>query len=134
MSNKWDIQWQITRVNARLVKDYDDKFEFVIEWFKDNPTETYYKNVKNWIRMTSMGYKKSPDIWLNDIEEYVTENGLMSDSRYTPQTLSQTPDFLLERVYKDLSKRKYNFQFKGRIPKGHIEFVESLEEELSKRV
>ena len=39
----------------------------------------------------------------------------------------------LRMVLKDLQKRKYNFQFGGRVPESHKRFVERLEQELIER-
>ena len=37
----------------------------------------------------------------------------------------------LEKVYKDLSKRKYGFQYKS-VPKAHTEFLNKLKDKLGK--
>jgi|TARA_B110000285_G_scaffold193566_1_gene222666 hypothetical protein len=127
VSDKWDIDWQVVRVNARLIKDYDDKFNYVIDWFKDHPSKNNYGNVKNWIKMTCMGYKKDPKNWIQIIDEV----NILSFQKMSLLSEVNTED--LQRVLNDLSKRKYNFQFKGRVPKGHIEFVSALEDELKVR-
>ena len=128
MSNKWDINWQIVRVNAKQIKDYDTKFHYVIDWFKEHPSENNYGIIKNWIKMTCMGYKKSPTTWI----EIIDKVKILSFPFIVDNFEHQATEDLL-KVFKDLSKRKYNFQFKGRTPKGHNIFMELLEEELDYR-
>jgi hypothetical protein len=74
-----------------------------------------------------MGYKKDPKNWIQIIDEV----NILSFQKMSLLSEVNTED--LQRVLNDLSKRKYNFQFKGRVPKGHIEFVSALEDELKVR-
>jgi len=46
--------------------------------------------------------------------------------------LSKAPTEHLKKIYNDLSKRKYGFQFKS-VPKAHTEFMADLKAELERR-
>ena len=84
------------------------------------------------MKMTSVAYKgEKRDKFvaiLNNIEdnkeEYSSKEDMSND-------LDSVPREDLEKVYKDLSKRKYGFQYKS-VPKAHTEFLNKLEEVLNK--
>tara|TARA_R110002110_G_scaffold205952_1_gene418093 strand:- start:157 stop:594 length:438 start_codon:yes stop_codon:yes gene_type:complete len=131
-ANKFNIHWQIVRTNARDIKDVDDKISYVIEFLNKNKNIHNYGRVHNWLKMTGVAYKggnreKFVEI-LSEVEynkeEYASKEDMSND-------LNSIPKEDLEKVYKDLSKRKYGFQYKS-IPKAHTEFLNKLEEVLDK--
>jgi hypothetical protein len=135
-TNKFNISWQIVRVNARSIKDVDDKVRYVLSFLKENPNKYNYDRVHNWLSMTKLGYKSNPqavavfDNAIESIEQH--KNDRFSSDEDSPNILSEIPTKDLERVYKDLKQRKYGFQFKS-IPQAHINFLDELQKELAKR-
>ena len=131
-ANKFNIHWQIVRTNARDIKDVDDKISYVIKFLNKNKNIHNYDRVHNWLKMTGVAYKgekreKFVEI-LSEVEynkeEYASKEDMSND-------LNSIPKEDLEKVYKDLSKRKYGFQYKS-VPKAHTEFLNKLEEVLDK--
>jgi hypothetical protein len=130
--NKFNIHWQIVRTNARDIKDVDDKISYVIEFLNKNKNIHNYGRVHNWLKMTSVAYKGEKREKFVAIlskvednkEDYASKEDMSND-------LNSIPKEDLEKVYKDLSKRKYGFQYKS-VPKAHTEFLNKLEEVLDK--
>jgi hypothetical protein len=131
-ANKFNIHWQIVRTNARDIKDVDDKISYVIKFLNKNKNIHNYGRVHNWLKMTGVAYKgekreKFVEI-LSEVEynkeEYASKEDMSND-------LNSIPKEDLKKVYKDLSKRKYGFQYKS-VPKAHTEFLNKLEEVLDK--
>jgi Asp-tRNA(Asn)/Glu-tRNA(Gln) amidotransferase C subunit len=140
MVNKFNIRWQIVRVKARGIKDVSKKISYVMNFLTTYPNMHNRGRVLNWLKMTSLGYKneESDDIQrqFDRAIDYVDQlEKQQSDNMYDAVDLSNsfrdisTED--LEAVYKDLSKRKYGFQY-DRVPKAHTEFVQRLKEYLDK--
>ena len=134
--NKFNIHWQIARVQAKAIKSIKDKINHVITFLEENPNHHNYIRVINWFKTTAMGYPKdSPqreafhdmiDILAENIEDYINE----MDDNDNDLTKISTED--LQAVLKDLGKRKYNFQF-NKTPQDHIDFIDAVEEELKRR-
>lgn len=133
--DKFDINWQLVRTNARDIKDVDNKIAYVLRFLNDHPNKDNYGRVHNWLRMTKLGYKSEPEKAqrfehaLDRIEN--SKDIYNSDEQYPAELSSVTNDQLL-KVYKDLKKRKYGFQIKT-VPKAHTDFLAKLEEELKRR-
>lgn len=132
MSNKFNIHWQVARVNARGIKDPVEKLEYVIRFLDDNPNINNYDRVLNWVVMTGIAYpqptrglfEEAADMLRAEKANYQQEEDMDND-------LDTVPHEDLERVYQDLSKRKYGFQFKS-TPIAHIQFMERLKNYLKK--
>jgi hypothetical protein len=135
-TNKFNISWQIVRVNARGIKDVKDKVYYVLNFLKNNSNKHNYERVHNWLNMTKLGYKTAPestkvfDSALEYIEHH--KNDKFSSEEDSPNDLKVVSTEDLQKVYKDLKQRKYGFQFKS-IPKEHIKFLSLLEKELENR-
>ena len=131
-TNKFSIAWQIVRTNAKDQKDPDKKIQYVLNFLKQNPSRENYDRVLNWVKMTGVAYKddirkKFEDATTNLINTKDEYQGVDNDN-----DLSKISTAELDKVYKDLKKRKYGFQFKA-VPKDHVEFMKALEDELVKR-
>jgi hypothetical protein len=133
--NKFNIPWQLVRTEARDIKDVSKKISSVIQFLKDHPNKHNYGRVHNWLRMTKLGYKSQPteakkfddalEAIENKKENYSSEEDYETD-------IKDLSDDKLQKVYKDLKKRKYGFQIKT-VPKAHTEFLSKLEREIEKR-
>jgi len=123
--NKFHIDWQIVRVKARTIKNVDDKILFVKTFLIENNSYENKMRVKNWAIMTRMGYR------IQSIKQLFTEFLVWIDS-YSYDKLDLPNDFSkhdfddLLKVHKDLSKRKYGFQY-SKVPTSHINFMRNLE-------
>tara|TARA_R100000544_G_C2223867_1_gene59292 strand:- start:332 stop:745 length:414 start_codon:yes stop_codon:yes gene_type:complete len=128
--NKFQIRWQLIRCQARKIKDVDLKIEFVKNFITDYPSIENKARVKNWMVMCALPYRDIEcRLLFNEAKNYLeTLTYSMEDE---VNDFSLFDDTELEIVYKDLSKRKYNFQF-DKAPSTHVKFMESLKEYLGK--
>ena len=131
MINKFNISWQLVRVKARKVKNVENKIEFVLNFLKKNNSKENFGRIINWLKMARLGYKDTNKRQLF-IDALDLAEKIKCDVRDKVNDLSLIISDDLLMVYKDLSKRKYGFQYKS-IPKSHIEFVTKLKAELVKR-
>lgn len=133
--NKFNISWQLVRTEARDIKDVSEKISFVLRFLKDHPNKHNYGRVHNWLRMTKLGYKSQPkesskfDRALETLDKKKENYSSEEDYEIDFNDLS---DDKLQKVYKDLKKRKYGFQIKT-VPKAHTDFLAKLEKEIEKR-
>jgi hypothetical protein len=131
-ANKFNIHWQIVRANARDLKDVNDKISYVLKFLNKNKNIHNYGRVHNWLRMTSVAYQGEKRKTFEDELDRIENN---KDKYASKEDMSN--DFSgvskddLEKVYKDLSKRKYGFQYKS-VPKAHTEFLNKLRDVLNK--
>tara|TARA_R100000008_G_C3524481_1_gene135811 strand:+ start:240 stop:644 length:405 start_codon:yes stop_codon:yes gene_type:complete len=131
--NKFNIDWQIVRTDARAVKDVDKKIAFVLKFLNKERNVYNYWRVHNWLKMTGVAYKgDNRDKFANAVAEIENNKNKYSSTKDTAGDLSKISTSDLQKVYKDLSKRKYGFQYKN-TPKAHTEFIDSLKGELDKR-
>jgi len=122
--NKFQISWQLVRVDARSLKDVSQKISFVKDFLEKNRSEENYARVKNWATMTAMAYRDESikelfKVFLSHMETltYDREDVINDFSLYSLDELM--------RVHDDLSKRKYGFQY-SRVPVSHISFMNGL--------
>jgi len=130
--SKFDARWQAIRTAVRKDKDPAEKIRRVMDFFNTYPNKGNFERIKNWLKMTSVAYKEEAvrQLFKNalvDLEAAPLSND--DDNLSLPDVLS---DHDLIAVYKDLSKRKYGFQFK-KVPQDHIDFMAKLEDELKTR-
>jgi len=133
---KYDPSWQIARTKARSIKDPSKKIEFVLDFFRDNTNAYNYERVSNWLKTTAMAYKDPlvKALFQAAHHKIDTDDEFEAVDKVYDNTLklADVSDDDLIMVYKDLSKRKYGFQFKNP-PKDHIKFMADLEAELKRR-
>lgn len=129
--NKFDIEWQLVRTRAKFQKDPVQKIQSVMGFLKAKPNIFNRARVVNWLKMTAHAYSdlKVKQAFKAAEDEVGT---LTFSTEDNTTTLGDTSTEDLEAVYKDLSKRKYGFQFK-QVPKAHTEFMSALEAELQSR-
>lgn len=131
--NKFNIHWQIVRADAKSIKKVDEKIKFIINFLNSNKNIHNYERVLNWLKMTSLSYENNNRVIFNNcihnIENNYNEYQSCVDNVNNLEDIS-TNDLL--KVFKDLSKRKYNFQFKS-VPKDHTNFMDNLNNEIAKR-
>jgi len=124
--NKFNMTWQLIRTKAKLIKDVDQKVNYVLNFIKEDNYFSNYDRVKNWLRTSSYAYKDR-SVFNNALSFIETLEYIDGDS---DDDLNNFDKSEIEMVLKDLNKRKYNFQFNG-VPKDHIVFVGRLNEVLS---
>lgn len=132
-ANKFNMAWQVVRTDARDIKDVDKKISFVLKFLNSNKNIHNYGRVHNWLKMTGVAYKgeqrKKFDDAVANIEKNKNKYASTDDSGGDLKSFSKDQ---LQKVYKDLSKRKYGFQYKT-TPKAHTDFVNTLKKELDDR-
>lgn len=124
--NKFNMTWQLIRTKAKLIKDVNQKVNYVLDFVMEDNYFSNYDRVKNWLRTTSYAYKDR-SVFNNALSFIETLEYIDGDS---DDDLNNFDKGEIEMVLKDLNKRKYNFQFNG-APKDHIVFVGRLNEVLS---
>jgi hypothetical protein len=82
--------------------------------------------------MTGVSYKGEVRQKFEDAVTKLDANKDDYQGEDLPNDLSKVDTKSLQKVYSDLKKRKYGFQFKS-VPKAHTEFMSDLEAELKNR-
>ena len=130
--NKFNIHWQIVRCEARMMANPEDKIQHILRFLDKNPCIQNYYRVLNWFQMTKIAYDK---LTQGIFEFYLRQ--MPAAGRYKDADMDNSFDGIhtseLRMVLKDLQKRTYGFQFAGRVPQQHVEFVERLEQEIELR-
>ena len=135
-TDRFNIDWQVARVNARSIKDIDTKIDYVFDFLtKHGSSKHNYDRVKNWLNMSRLGYKNEAVREIFEDARATLEDMaiLFNEDVDTANDFAAYDDTTLLAVWEDLSKRKYNFQFKGRMPETHVIFMHSLHTELVSR-
>ncbi len=130
-TNKFNIQWQLVRLNAKGIKDPKQKIDFVLNFLNQNKNIHNYNRVKNWLVMTSYGYKDRT-LFSKALMELNNQKGNFTNTQDTLNDFNSVPQTMLKKVLDDLNKRKYNFQYNS-TPKAHKKFVDDLEQFLKDR-
>lgn len=132
-ANKFNIHWQIVRTQARDIKDPDQKINHVMKHLNSNKNIHNYGRVHNWLKMTGVAYKgEDRKKFENATAALEKRQKEFSSTEDTGNDLSKISKEDLQKVHKDLSKRKYGFQYKS-VPKAHTDFMGQLKAELDKR-
>lgn len=132
--NKFNIRWQITRVEARSLPTVTEKIDHVLGYLKAYPNIHNWHRVMNWTKTSCMSACslskrefESFELWLN------RHKALFMDSEDNSNSLMMIGTEDIKMVLEDLNKRNYGFQFNGRTPQSHTDFVDSLNKELERR-
>lgn len=125
-NTKFQIDWQIVRARAKRTNGIDNKLMIVETFLRENNTEANFKRVLNWVRMIEYSYKdSSTKEKIRECRKMIENVSLVcadSDANvFEKYTIEE-----LKALYKELSNRKYNFQFKGKSPKDHDMFISEL--------
>lgn len=127
--NKFNIHWQIARVNAKDIKCVDSKIHYILNFLYANSNVFNYHRVMNWLNMTKLAYNQQiRDVFDNYINELKLNESNFSDvDSDNDLDLIDIDDII--KVYRDLNKRKYNFQY-NKTPKDHIMFMNLLQQRI----
>jgi len=131
-TTKFNTSWQLTRVNARKIKDPLQKILYVLSYLEAYPSIHSYKRVMNWIKMTRLGYKQQRIIFDKYIDSLEANESKYKSIEDSPTAFSQFSNESILEIYKDLSKRKYGFQIKA-IPKEHTAYMLLLEKYMQEK-
>lgn len=132
-ANKFNIHWQIVRVEARDIKDIDSKINHVMKFLNTHKNVHNYGRVHNWVKMTGVAYKGDDRKKFEDTLASLEKNkDKYASTEDNDGDLSKVSTENLKKVQQDLSKRKYGFQYKS-VPKAHTEFMSHLDKELKSR-
>jgi hypothetical protein len=129
-ANKFNIHWQLARTQVRKIKDVDAKIKFIMNFLDRNKNIHNYGRVHNWLKMTGVAYKGDQRKKFEDAVSRLEANkSKYSSTDDNENDLSKMSKDDLKLVYKDLSKRKYGFQYKS-VPKAHTDFMDKLKKAL----
>ena len=131
-TNKFNIHWQIVRADAKDIKNPDEKLSFVLSFLNKHKSKENFDRVRNWVKMTGVSYKGEVRQKFEDAVAKLDNKKDDFEGEDLPNDLSKIDTKSLNKVYNDLKKRKYGFQFKS-VPKAHTEFMSDLEDEIKKR-
>lgn len=140
--NKFNIHWQIARCEAKMLASVDDKCQHVLRFLDQNPCIQNYHRVLVWFQTAKLGYSQLEratfDWYLKQLHvshytRQVKQGGPAFSLEDMPNDLSDIATEDLQMVRRDLSKRKYGFQYAGCVPQQHVEFMESLTREIERR-
>lgn len=129
-ANKFNIHWQLARTQVRKIKDVDAKIKFIMNFLDRNKNIHNYGRVHNWLKMTGVAYKGDQRKKFEDAVSRLEANkSKYSSTDDNENDLSKMSKDDLKLVYKDLSKRKYGFQYKT-VPQAHTDFMDKLKKAL----
>lgn len=129
-ANKFNIHWQLARTQVRKIKDVDGKIKFIMNFLDRNKNIHNYGRVHNWLKMTGVAYKdEKRQKFVDAVSKLEDNKSKYSSTQDNDNDLSKMSKDDLKLVYKDLSKRKYGFQYKS-VPKAHIDFMDKLKKAL----
>ena len=140
--NKFNIHWQIVRCEAKMMANPEDKIQHILRFLDKNPCIQNYYRVLNWFQMTKIAYDKLTrgifDFYLKQMHVHHYKKQVAGKhAAFGLEDMDNSFDGIhtseLRMVLRDLQKRTYGFQFAGRVPQQHIEFVERLEQEIELR-
>ena len=134
--NKFNTEWQVTREEAKKIKDVDKKIAHVKNFLEQNPSKANLGRVLNWTRMTKLGYKNSSPELAQKFEEYLEYLDLNVD-KFTEEDkdidLNDLPEAKFIAVYKDLAHRKNDFQHGGKRPETMKNYLAQMKEVAKQR-
>lgn len=129
-ANKFNIHWQLARTQVRKIKDVDAKIKYVMDFLNKHKNVHNYGRVHNWLKMTGVAYKDDKRKKFEDAVSRLEANkSKYSSTDDNENDLSKMSKDDLKLVYKDLSKRKYGFQYKT-VPQAHTDFMDKLKKAL----
>lgn len=129
-ANKFNIHWQLARTQVRKIKDVDAKIKFIMNFLNRNKNIHNYGRVHNWLKMTGVAYKDDKrQKFVDAVAKLEANKSKYSSTADNENDLSKMSKDDLKLVYKDLSKRKYGFQYKS-VPKAHTDFMDKLKKAL----
>lgn len=130
MVNKFNTSWQLVRVNARDIKDPEAKLAYVLDFLNEHRDIYNYERVLNWVKMTAIAYKdETRELYESAAAELTDQRSFYNLTTDTPTDFKLFERTDLERLYKDLERRKYGFQIPT-APKSHADYVEQLRQYL----
>ena len=139
--NKFYLPWQIVRLQAKKARLVENKIIFVWDYLDGDPSAQNFERVRNWAEMLKLAYYEGRAERRQVQEMLDTLHNHKALGLFQRKNMHETNDFqtywndlstrfLLRELRKDLHKRKYAFQFKGK-PKAHVEFMCELEKFLA---
>jgi hypothetical protein len=134
--NKFNTDWQVTREEAKKIKDVNAKIAHVKKFLEENPSKANLGRVLNWTRMTKLGYKNtSPELGqkFEDYLDYLEKHKDKYTAEDTDTNLEDLPESKFVAVYKDLVHRKNDFQHGGKRPVSMSQYLANMKEVAKRR-
>lgn len=134
--NKFNTEWQVTREEAKKIKDVNAKITHVKKFLDQNPSKANLARVLNWTRMTKLGYKNSsPELAqkFEDYLDYLEANASKFSEEDKDVDLMDLPEAKFVAVYKDLVHRKNDFQHGGKRPVSMSQYLAKMKQVAKER-
>lgn len=122
--SKFNLKWQLVRLEAKSVKNVQEKISIVDKYLKEVQSKYAFERVYNWAVMTAVAYKGEDREQLKNYAQDIKMRGEYINEDFDI-SFNEVPTNLLKLLLKDLEKRKYGFQY-NKTPRDHIDFVEKL--------
>jgi len=129
--NKFNTLWQIARVEAKDIKDVDQKIEHVKKCLFNNPSQENFGRITNWTSMTKLGYKNTSMESVQKFEDFLDfldNHKLEFTAEDKDIDLHDVPEDVFWNVYNDLIHRSNNFQHKGKRPVTMSQYLAKMKE------
>lgn len=124
--NKFNASWQLCRVQAKKIKNVDEKISLVREYLNNNKNIYDKQRVENWAKTTMLAFNQ--DDVKSKFKEMLRDINCDDYSNVdNDSTLRDLSKKEITLIYNDLKQRKYNFQF-NKVPQDHIIFMDKLKE------
>lgn len=95
---KYDIHWQIVRVQAKKYKDISSKINYVLEFYSNYKTLDNHERILNWLEGLAMGYKNPHD------KAKVLGTKVLFDTDHAIKEPFLNPDQIQEYTFKEAEK------------------------------
>ena len=93
--SKYDIHWQIVRVQAKKYKDISAKINYVLEFYSHHKTLDNHERILNWLEGLAMGYKNPHD------KAKILGTKVLFDTDKAIKEPHLTPEQIQEHVFKE---------------------------------
>lgn len=124
--NKFDLKWQVFRVNLKSLKTFEEKTEAVVEFLKANPTRGTKARVLNYLEGLSMAYRDSDRAFILSIKKELESFPVSESIDFVPNNYEKFTRTELHKLAKDLFIRTKKWLLKGYRHEDQISFLKGL--------
>jgi hypothetical protein len=137
MANKYDIHWQVARINAKNASSLDEKMHSVFGYLDAVKTEDAYDRVLNWLMGIERGYRKhsreNVDRLVQAQEQLKLKKNEYKGTQEVSLDFSSYSNDVLKSLFNDLKTRSIKWLQKGYWHRDQESFLDALIEELGRR-
>lgn len=129
---KYDIDWQMTRVQLKAIKDIEEKIKFVSKFYKKYKSQANKERILNWIdgliivKSLSSNDKKLLTNYMHELEDSKPASDDKNSRSAKEQNFSKYSNDELELLFNDLFVRAKKWLSAGYINKEFDTFMKEL--------